>query len=180
MKLEGTYSSTSRSSWPMRLNIVPPQPGQVQAGSWVTVSRGRWAGSGVRTGCLRWCVLAGVLGSVFVSGSAVLVRASSAAASSSSSPISSSSCSIVAIELLGGAAEPRAAQHGQLHLQLLDVQRLGMDLGGIGGDLDVLARQLGLQVCGEDPQSARVGRQRIGCQRHRRILQNRSVAPLAL
>src|SRR5271167_2057205 len=29
LKLEGTYSSTSRSSWPMRLNTVPPQPGQV-------------------------------------------------------------------------------------------------------------------------------------------------------
>src|SRR4051812_7218503 len=26
LKLEGTYSSTSRSSWPMRLNTVPPQP----------------------------------------------------------------------------------------------------------------------------------------------------------
>src|SRR3954447_982492 len=51
LKLEGTYSSTSRSSCPIRLNVVPPQPGQVQAGSWVTVSRGRWAGSDVRTGC---------------------------------------------------------------------------------------------------------------------------------
>ena len=86
----------------------------------------------------------------------------------------------IAIELLRGTAEPRTPQHGQLHLQLLDVQRLGMDLGGVGGNLDVLARQFGLQVCGEDPQSTRVGRQRLGCQRHRRILQNRSVAPLAL
>ena len=62
LKLEGTYSSTSRSSCPIRLNVVPPQPGQVQAGSWVMISRGRWAGSGVRTGCLRWCVLAGARG----------------------------------------------------------------------------------------------------------------------
>ena len=51
----GTYSSTSRSSCPIRLNVVPPQPAQMQAGSWVTVSRGRWAGNGARTGCLRWC-----------------------------------------------------------------------------------------------------------------------------
>ena len=53
LKLEGTYSSTSRSSWPMRLNTVPPQPGQVQATSWVMVSRGRCGGSGLRTGCMR-------------------------------------------------------------------------------------------------------------------------------
>jgi hypothetical protein len=86
----------------------------------------------------------------------------------------------IAIELLRGTAEPRTPQHGQLHLQLLDVQRLGMDLGGVGGNLDVLARQFGLQVCGEDPQNTRVGRQRLGCQRHRQILRNRSVAPLAL
>src|SRR5208282_5652469 len=39
LKLEGTYSSTSRSSWPIRLKVVPPQPGQEQAGSWMTVSR---------------------------------------------------------------------------------------------------------------------------------------------
>jgi hypothetical protein len=86
----------------------------------------------------------------------------------------------VAIELLRGSAEPRAPKHSQLHLQLLDVQRLRMDLSGIGGNFDVLARQLGLQVCGEDPQSTWAGRQRIGCQRHRRILQNRSVVSLAL
>ena len=52
-------------------------------------------------------------------------------------------------ELLGGTAESRAAQDGQLHLQLLDMQRLGMDLGGVGGDFDVLAGQFGLQVGGE-------------------------------
>ena len=50
----------------------------------------------------------------------------------------------LAVELLGGAAEPRPAQRGQLHLQLLDVQRLGVDFGGVGGNLDVLARQFGL------------------------------------
>jgi hypothetical protein len=33
LKLEGTYSSTSRSSCPIRLNVVPPQPAQMQAGS---------------------------------------------------------------------------------------------------------------------------------------------------
>ena len=31
LKLEGTYSSTSRSSCPMRLNRLPPHPGQVVA-----------------------------------------------------------------------------------------------------------------------------------------------------
>ena len=71
----------------------------------------------------------------------------------------------VAIELLRRAAEPRAPQHGQLHLQLLDVQRFGVDLGGVGGNLDILARQFGLQIRGEDPQSTRVGRQRTDCQR---------------
>jgi hypothetical protein len=86
----------------------------------------------------------------------------------------------VAIELLRRAAEPRTPKHGQLHLQLLDVQRLGMDLRGVGGNLDILARQFGLQACGKDPQSTRVGGQRLGCQRHRRILRNRSAVPLAL
>ncbi len=33
------------------------------------------------------------------------------------------------VELFGGPAEACAPQHGQLHLQLFDVQRLGVDLG---------------------------------------------------
>jgi len=57
----------------------------------------------------------------------------------------------VAVKLLRRPAEPRATQHGQLHLQLLDMQRLGMDLGRVGGDLDLLARQLRLQANGEHP-----------------------------
>ncbi len=44
----------------------------------------------------------------------------------------------VAIELLRRATEPRAPKHGQLHLQLLDVQRFGMDLGGVGGNFESL------------------------------------------
>jgi len=52
------------------------------------------------------------------------------------------------VELFRGPAEPCAPQHGQLHLQLFDVQRLGMDLGSVGGELDVLACQLGLQADG--------------------------------
>ena len=63
----------------------------------------------------------------------------------------------VAVELLGGAAEPRPAQHGQLHLQLLDVQRLGVDLCRIGGDLQLLARQLRLQPRGQCPQGGGIG-----------------------
>ena len=50
----------------------------------------------------------------------------------------------VAIELLRGAAEASAPQHRELHPQLLDMQGLGVDLGIARGDLDVLARQLGL------------------------------------
>ena len=46
----------------------------------------------------------------------------------------------------------RAPQHGQLHLQLLDVQRLGMDLGIARRNVDVLAREFGLQPCGEQSQ----------------------------
>jgi hypothetical protein len=50
----------------------------------------------------------------------------------------------VAIELFRGPAEPCAPGHGKLHLELFDVQRLGVYLGVPRGDLDVLARQLGL------------------------------------
>src|SRR5271166_1899966 len=64
------------------------------------------------------------------------------------------------VELLGGAAEVRAAQYRQLHFQLLDVQRLGMDLGRIGRDLDILACQLSLQIHREAAQRGRVFRQR--------------------
>ena len=78
----------------------------------------------------------------------------------------------VAVELFRGAAEPCTAQHGQLHLQLLDVQRLGVDLGSVGGDLDVLARQLGLQAGGECAQCLRIGRQRVHGQGHDSNLQN--------
>ena len=141
MKLEGTYSSTSRSSWPIRLNVVPPQPAQIQAGSWVTVSRGRWAGSGVRTGCLRGSVLErlavglrvrfGRAGASVFSGSILFERADQ-----------QFELLDVAIELLRGAVEPRAPQHGQLQLQLLDVQRLGVDLGRVGGNLDIRAPPL--------------------------------------
>jgi len=76
----------------------------------------------------------------------------------------------VAVKLLRRPAEPRATQHGELHLQLLDVQRLGIDLGRIGRDLDVLARQLRLQVGGEHPQRVRVGRERSARQGHGRIV----------
>ena len=72
----------------------------------------------------------------------------------------------VAIELFRGAAEAGAPQHGQLHLQLFDVQRLGMDFGGIGGEFDLLARQFGLQVSGKQVQRLRVGRQRMMRQGH--------------
>ena len=53
LKCEGTYSSTSRSSVPISVRLVPPQAGQTQFGSCSTRSRGRWSGSGRRTGCDR-------------------------------------------------------------------------------------------------------------------------------
>jgi hypothetical protein len=61
----------------------------------------------------------------------------------------------VAIKLFRRAAEPGPSQHRQLHLQLFDVQCLGVDFGSIGGDLYLLARQLGLKTGGKQPQ--RVG-----------------------
>ena len=72
----------------------------------------------------------------------------------------------VLVELFRGPAEPCAAQHGQLHFQLFDVQCLGMDLGGVGGEFDVLAREFGLQLCGESAQRLRVGRERMVRQGH--------------
>ena len=41
LKCEGTYSSTMRSSAPIRPNFVSPQAGQTQGASCVTVSSGR-------------------------------------------------------------------------------------------------------------------------------------------
>jgi hypothetical protein len=72
----------------------------------------------------------------------------------------------VAIELFRRAAEAGASQRRQLHLQLFDVQCLGMDLCGIGGEFDLLARQFGLQVSGKKLQCLRVGRQRLMRQGH--------------
>ena len=106
LKLEGTYSSTSRSSWPMRLSTVPPQPGQVQAASWVMVSRGKCGGSGLRTGCWRSRRLTGCPASA----SPAVSRASTAPASASgSSPISNSSCSIAWSSFSEEQPEARAA-----------------------------------------------------------------------
>jgi len=76
----------------------------------------------------------------------------------------------VAVELFRRPAEPRATQHGELHLELLDMQRLGINLGRVGRDLDVFARQLRLQVGGEHPQRVRVGRERSAHQGHGRIV----------
>ena len=61
---------------------------------------------------------------------------------------------------------PNRARRSQLHFQLFDVQCLGMDLGGVGGEFDVLARELGLQVCGESAQCLRVGREGLVRQGH--------------
>src|SRR3954468_12510916 len=62
LKLDGTYLRTSPSSFPIRLKVVPPHPGQAQVGSWVTVWRGRCSGSGLRTGCWRGRGLGGAAG----------------------------------------------------------------------------------------------------------------------
>ena len=130
LKLEGMYSSTSRSSWPIRLNTLPPQPGQVQAGSWVTISRGRWSGSLVQTGLLARAPPVGMLRSILFSGTGG-IGGGSARIFLSGLLLEFTDQQLklfnVAVELLGGTAEPCAAQHGELHLELLDVQRLGVD-----------------------------------------------------
>jgi hypothetical protein len=100
----------------MRLNTVPPQPGQVQATSWVMVSRGRCGGSGLRTGCMRSRRLTGWAG---------VLSGAVARLGSTGIPFEFADQQLKlldrVVELLGGAAETRAAQHRQLHLQLLDM-----------------------------------------------------------
>jgi len=76
----------------------------------------------------------------------------------------------VAVELLRRPAKPRTPQHGQPHLQLLGVQRLGVDLGVACGDLDVFPRPLRLQARGERPQRVRIGGQSSARQGHSRII----------
>ena len=41
LKWEGTYSSTSRSSAPIRPNLSPPQAGHAHGASWTIVSAGK-------------------------------------------------------------------------------------------------------------------------------------------
>jgi hypothetical protein len=50
----------------------------------------------------------------------------------------------------------------------------------IGNAAAATLKNAELQIRGEDPQSTRVGRQRLGCQRHGQLLRNRSAVPPAL
>ena len=70
------------------------------------------------------------------------------------------------VELLGRAAEAGTPQHRQLHLQLLNMQCLGIDLCRVGGDLDILTRQLSLQIHREVAQRGGIVRLRQIRQRH--------------
>ena len=70
------------------------------------------------------------------------------------------------LELLRRAAEPRPTQDGQLCLELLDMQRLGVDLGVADSDRQIPIRQLGLQRHCEGPQGVGIGRQTRTGQRH--------------
>lgn len=72
----------------------------------------------------------------------------------------------VTVELLREAAEPGAAQHGELRLQLLDVQRLGVELGVAGGERLVLPRQRRLQRRRKGAKRRGIGRQVGAGQRH--------------
>src|SRR5580698_9554807 len=72
----------------------------------------------------------------------------------------------VVIKLLRRPAKARPLELGELHLQLLDVQRLGVYLSGVGRELAVLARQFRSQIFGEKPQRVQIGRERFTYQRH--------------
>lgn len=67
----------------------------------------------------------------------------------------------VPVELLGRPAEPGVAQEGQLQLQLLDVQGLGVEFDIAGGELTrgggLQVAELGLQRPGEGPKGGRIG-----------------------
>lgn len=70
------------------------------------------------------------------------------------------------LEPFRGAAEAGPLHERQRRAQLLDVQRLGMDLGVPRGKLALLGGERLLQRNREDPQGLGIGRQRSGCRRH--------------
>ena len=57
----------------------------------------------------------------------------------------------IVIKLLRRLPEPRTPKLGKLHLQLLNMERLRMDVRSVSGNLDVFARQLRLQGLGKGP-----------------------------
>ncbi len=76
----------------------------------------------------------------------------------------------VSVKLLGRLSEPCPPELGELHPQLLDMERLRMDFGRVGSDLDVLARQFRLQSFSKNPQRIWVCRERITRQGHATIV----------
>jgi hypothetical protein len=94
---------------------VLPQSGQMQAGSWLTVSRGRWSGSFARPARLRGARRVRVLrvvqyGGIGRTGARVFLGGFLLEFTDQKLKLLD-----VAIELFRGTAEPRAPQHGELH-----------------------------------------------------------------
>ena len=135
------------------LSFVPPQPGQAQGAGWLTVSRGRCSGSRCRPPARAGFgdgLPAGVAAERLGLGLGLALL-----------ELADQQLELLdgLVELLRRAAEPRPAQHGQLGLELLDMQRLGVDLGVAGGDRQILLRELGLQSGRERPQRVGIGGQ---------------------
>ena len=99
LKLAGTHSSTSETSSPSLFSSEPHAGQPCAAGICVSTSRGRWLGSGRRTGFLTAATAAAFTGSSLRSNSSS--RAALAVSSSSSSNSSA---------LLDGRSSPTCAR----------------------------------------------------------------------
>lgn len=151
LKDDGTYSSTSVTSSPIRRSTVPPQHEQASCGGCVTCSRGRCAGNGLRpVGLLRFCLA--LLAYLLVIGLAIGLFGARLAFRSTFLEVADQEFELfdLTIELLGGAAEARAPQHRKLRLEMLDLQCLGVKLGVAHRDQAVALGELRF-LLGNDP-----------------------------
>ena len=137
LKCDGTYSSTSRSSLPIRLSFLLPHAGQTQVASCSTRSRGRWAEQRLTAP-----------GAPLVALGRTPKRHGTASWRASCSAVSLFEIADQQLELLeplGGLAEAGPLHECQRRAQLLDVQRLRMDLGVTRGKLALLGGERVLQ-----------------------------------